>query len=214
MAWRPKLNLMDGELSNRVPGKVTGWMRFFRRRRQPLRVVFDLAGDFHEDIRGSDVVLKNDEPVERDISFGKYRTYMEGFDAVQRGKVGDMTAGLPLGPWTEELAQRLKAQLEIVWRENGRTGTELKDRRRDVAAKYAANIAAGELYYPYVNYPYLEWYSDNGRVVLELDPSQIRVIRPDSPPTAKSPQELVQDRKNRAKASGSLFRGLDERSFR
>jgi hypothetical protein len=114
---------------------------------------------------------------------------------------------------TEELAQRLKAQLEIVWRENGRTGTKLKDRRRDVAAKYAANIAAGELYYPYFNYPYLEWYSDNGRVVLELDPSQIMVIRPDSPPTAKSPKELVQDRKNRAKASGSLFRGLDEGSF-
>jgi hypothetical protein len=205
---------MDGELSNRVPGKVTGWMRFFRRRRQPLRVVFDFAGDFHEDIRGSDVVLKNDYPVERDNSFGKYRTYMEGFDPVQRGKVGDMTAGLPLGPWTAELAQRLKAQLEIVWRENGRTGTELNDRRRDVAAKYAANIAAGELYYPYVNYPYLEWYSDNGRVVLELDPSQIRVIRPESPPTAKSPQALAQDRKNRAKASGSLFRGLDERSFR
>jgi hypothetical protein len=121
---------MDGELSNRVPGKVTGWMRFFRRRRQPLRVVFDFAGDFHEDIRGSDVVLKNDYPVERDNSFGKYRTYMEGFDPVQRGKVGDMTAGLPLGPWTAELAQRLKAQLEIVWRENGRTGTELNDRRR------------------------------------------------------------------------------------
>jgi hypothetical protein len=205
---------MDGELSNRVPGKVTGWMRFFRRRRQPLRVVFELAGDFHEDIRGSDVVLKNDEPVERDISFGKYTTYMEGFEPVQRGTVGNMTAGLPLGPWTEELAQRLKAQLEIVWRENGRTGTELKGRRRTVETEYAAKIARSGLYYPYVNYPYLEWYSDNGRVVLELDPSQIMVIRPDSPLTAKSPKELVQDRKNRAKASGSLFRGLDERSFR
>ena len=213
MAWRPKLNLIDGELSNRVPGKVTGWMRFFRRRRQPLRVVFDLEGDFHEDIRGSDVVLKNDDPVERDISFGKHRTYMEGFDPVQRGTVGDMTAGLPLGPWTEELAQRLKAQLEIVWRENGRTGTELKERRRAVETEYAAKIARGELYYPYVNYPYLEWYSDNGRVVLELDPSQIMVIRPESPPTQKSPQELVQDRRNRAKASGSLLRGIDERSF-
>src|SRR5712671_3745698 len=118
MAWRPNENLLDGELSNRVPGKVTGWMRFFRRRRQPLRVVFDLAGDFHEDIRGSDVVLTNDNPVERDISFGKYRTYMEGFDPMQIGTAGDMTASLSLGPWTEELAQRLKAQLEIVWREN------------------------------------------------------------------------------------------------
>jgi len=30
MAWRPHLNLLDGELSNGVPGKVIGWMRIFR----------------------------------------------------------------------------------------------------------------------------------------------------------------------------------------
>ena len=65
MAWRPNENLIDGELSNRVPGKVTGWVRFFRRRKQPLRVAFDLAGDFHEDIRGSDIVLKNDNPADK-----------------------------------------------------------------------------------------------------------------------------------------------------
>jgi len=213
MAWRPKVNLLDGELSNRVPGKVTGWMRFFRRQRQPLRVVFDLEGDFHEDIRGSDVVIKNDDATERDGSFGRYKTYMEGFDPMQRGTVGNMTAGLPLGPWTEELAERLKAQLEIIWRLNGRKGTELKERRRAVAMDYAAKIAAGELYYPYIDYPYLEWYSDNGRVVLELQPEQITVMRPETPPTEKSPKELVHDRKKRAKASGSLFLGIDERSF-
>ncbi len=214
MAWRPHLNLIDGELSNRVPGKVTGWMRFFWRRRQPLRVVFDLEGDFHEDIRGSDIALKNDDPVERDFTLGRNRTYMAWFDPMQRGTVGNMTAGLPLGTWTEELAERLKAQLEIIWRENGRTGTELKERRRAVATDYAAKIAAGELYYTYVDYPYFEWYSDNGRVVLELDPSQITVIRPKIPPTEKSSQELVQDRKNRENASGSLLRGIDDRSFR
>ena len=118
MAWRPHTNLIDGELSNRVPGKVTGWMRFFRKRRQPLRVVFDLAGDFHEDIRGSDIVLKNDHPFDGNISLERKGTYMEGFDPVQRGTVGDMTAGLPLGPWTEELADRLMAQLEINWQGN------------------------------------------------------------------------------------------------
>ena len=96
MAWRPHLNLIDGELSNRVPGKVTGWMRFFRRRRQPLRVVFDLEGDFHEDIRGSDIALKNDDPVERDFTLGRNRTYMAWFDPMQRGTVGNMTAGLSL----------------------------------------------------------------------------------------------------------------------
>ena len=213
MAWRPYENLLDGELSNRVPGKVTGWMRFFRRRRQPLRVVFDLEGDFHEDIRGSDIVLKGDVPADRNISLERDGTYMDGFDPVQRGTVGDMTAGLPLGPWTEELAERLKAQLEVVWQENGLTGTELEERRRSVETDYAARIARGELYYPYVDYPYFEWYSHNGRVVLELDPDRITVIRPETPPTEKSSQELAHDRRKRAKAFGSFMRGMVE-SFR
>jgi hypothetical protein len=210
MAWRPNENLIDGELSNRVPGKVTGWMRFFRRRRQPLRVVFDLEGDFHEDIRGSDIVLKGDAPTDRNISLERDGTYMDGFDPVQRGPVGDMTAGLPLGPWTKELAERLKAQLEVVWQENGLTGTELEKRRRAVETDYAAKIAAGELYYPYVAYPYFEWYSDNGRVVLELDPTKITVIRPEMPPTEKSSQEIAQDRKKHAKAFGSFMHGMTE----
>jgi hypothetical protein len=210
MAWRPNENLIDGELSNRVPGKVTGWMRFFRRRRKPLRVVFDLEGDFHEDIRGSDIVLKNDAPADRNIALERDGTYMDGFDPVQRGTVGDITAGFPLGPWTEELAERLKAQLEVVWQENGLTGAELEERRRAVATGYAAKIAAGESYYPYVNYPYLEWYSENGRVVLEFEPDQITVIRPETPPMEKNPQELASDRKNRAKAFGSFMHGMVE----
>jgi len=86
MAWRPYPNLIEGELSNRIPGKVTGWMRFFRRRRQPLGVVFDLEGDFHEDIRGSDIVLRNDMPTDKNISLERDGTYMEGFDPLQRGK--------------------------------------------------------------------------------------------------------------------------------
>jgi hypothetical protein len=175
---------------------------------QPLRVVFDLEGDFHEDIRGSDIVLKNDEPADTNTSLERDGTYMEGFVPVQRGTVGDMTAGFSLGPWTEALAERLKAQLEVVWQENGITGTELEERRRTVQADYAAKIAEDELYFPYVDYPYLEWYSDNGRVVLELDKSQIAVIRAASPPAKKSPQELAQDRKNRAKAFGGFMTGI------
>src|SRR5712691_8873058 len=212
MAWRPNENLLDGELSNRIPGKVTVWMRFFRRRKQPLRVALDLAGDFHEDIRGSDIVLKGDAPTDKNISLERDGTYMDGFDPMQRGTVGDMTTGFPLGLWTEELARRLKTQLEINWQENGLTGTELEDRRRDVAASYAAKIAAGELYYPYVAYPYLEWYSDNGRVVLELDPPNITVIRPGTPPTEKSPQELARDRKSRAKSFGNFMHEMVESS--
>jgi hypothetical protein len=44
--------------------------------------------------------------------------------------------------------------------------------------------------------------------VLELDPSQITVIRPETPPTEKTPQELAQDRKNRKKAFGSFMTGM------
>jgi hypothetical protein len=161
-----------------------------------------------EDIRGSDIVLKNDAPADGDDSLEGNETYMDGFEPVQRGTVGDMTAGLPLGPWTEKLAERLKAQLEVVWQENGLTGTELEERRRAVETAYAAKIAAGELYYPYVPYPYFEWYSDNSRVVLELDPDRITVIRPETPPTEKSSQELAQDRKKRAKAFGGFMTGM------
>jgi hypothetical protein len=120
-----------------------------------LRVVFDLEGDFHEDIRGSDIVLKNDEPADTNTSLERDGTYMEGFDPVQRGIVGDMTAGFSLGPWTEALAERLKAQLEVVWQENGITGTELEERRRAVQADYAAKIVADELYFPDIHEAFL-----------------------------------------------------------
>src|SRR2546427_8957611 len=114
MAWRPYENLIDGELDNRTPGKVTGWMRFFRHRKRPLRVTFDLAGDFHEDIRGKVIRLKNPSPSDEDTRL-RDRDGMEGFSPTQRGAVGDITAGVPLGPWTEELAQQLMAQNELIW---------------------------------------------------------------------------------------------------
>src|ERR1700683_2604249 len=47
MAWRPYENLIDGQLDNCTPGKVRGWMRFCRSDKRPLKVHFDLAGDFH-----------------------------------------------------------------------------------------------------------------------------------------------------------------------
>ncbi len=62
MAWRPYSNLMAGELDNRTPGKVTGWMRFIRNGKPPLWVTFDLVGDFHEDIRGTVIKLSNPNP--------------------------------------------------------------------------------------------------------------------------------------------------------
>ena len=61
---------------------------------------------------------------------------MEGFAPVQRGTAGDMTAGLPLGPWTPELAQHLMAQNEVLWDEDGIHGAEREKDPRDFAQSY------------------------------------------------------------------------------
>ncbi len=142
MAWRPYENLIDGELDNRTPGKVTGWIRFFRNEQPPLRVTFDLDGDFHEDIRGTVIRLSNPDPSERHPDRGT--TYMKGFSPVQTGTAGDITAGLPLGPWTEALAQDLMKRNELFWDEQGIHGSERENRRQDFSERYRAHIAARE----------------------------------------------------------------------
>jgi hypothetical protein len=55
MAWRPSEYLIDGELDNTTPGKVTGWMQFAGMQE---KVTFDLNGNFHRDIRGAKIYLK------------------------------------------------------------------------------------------------------------------------------------------------------------
>lgn len=207
MAWRPYSNLIEAELDNRTPGKVTGWMRFFRNGKRPLRVAFDLTGDFHEDIRGKVIRLRNPEP--RDEYGDGERTYMDGFSRVQRGEVGDITAGLPLGLWTEEIAGRLMKQNEVAWQRFGLTGAERERRRQEFAARYRAHIDAGDLYYPYVSYPYIEWYSANGRVVLELQPSQLEILG-GVPVEEKMPEEEADSERRRAEAFGKFMQGLVE----
>lgn len=207
MAWRPYENLIDGELDNRTPGKVTGWIRFFRNEQPPLRVTFDLEGDFHEDIRGTVIRLSNPDPSDRYPDKG---TYMEGFTPVQTGTAGDITAGLPLGPWTEALAQDLMKKNELFWDEQGIRGSEREGRRQDFSERYGAHIAARDLYYAYVEYPYVEWYSENGRVVLELDPNQMEVVNVVGPLKEKSPEELLEDTKKREKAFGSFLGDMVE----
>ncbi len=93
MTWRPTKYLLEGELDNTRPGKVTGWMKFAG---MTDRVTFDLDGDFCQDIRGARVVLT-----------GKYdggkmeaTEAMKGFAEQQRGKVGKITAGLPPQDYT------------------------------------------------------------------------------------------------------------------
>ena len=212
MAWRPYENLIDGELSNRIPGKVTGWMRFFRNGKDPLRVTFDLVGDFHEDIRGTTIRLQNPNPSDRNDELGMEGSYVDGMARVQRGTVGDITAGLPM-PWTEELAQKLIAEHELVWDELGITGEEREAARQELTDRYRRHIEAGDVYYSYTAYPYLEWFSENGRVVLELDPSQLEIVET-TPTMAKTPAEMLEDEKKRSKAFGSflgnMLEGLSE----
>lgn len=87
MAWRPSQYLIEGELDNTVPGKVTGWMRF---KGMKEAVTFDLSGDFHRDIRGAK--LRIDGPGE-DADEGVADFYMHGLNQRQTGRAGDITAG-------------------------------------------------------------------------------------------------------------------------
>lgn len=88
MAWRPHEQLIEGELDNSVPGKVTGWLKSVGLKEV---VKLDLAGDFHRDIRGTKIRLRNPNPTQD----GDRAKYLEGFSPIQTGDVGDMTAGLP-----------------------------------------------------------------------------------------------------------------------
>jgi hypothetical protein len=89
MAWRPSEQLIEGVLDNTAPNKVTGWMKFAGTKE---KAIFDLEGNFHRDIRGSKVRLCGDgESADQQEA----EKYMEGFSTLQKGKVGDMTAGLP-----------------------------------------------------------------------------------------------------------------------
>jgi hypothetical protein len=182
-------------------------MRFFRNGKRPLRVTFDLDGDFHEDIRGALIRLSNPHPSDRNDELGRNGSYVEGMSSVQRGAVGDITAGLPLGPWTEERAQELLAQQELIWDENGIHGAKRKKLRQMLADNSRRHIEAGEPYYAYASFPYVEWFSDNGRVVLELESSQVEIAER-TPTKAKTPAELVEDVKKRGKALASFMVGM------
>jgi len=170
-----------------------------------MKVAFDFSGDFHEDIRGKVIRLWNAEP--RDVYQGGTGTYMGGFARVQRGTVGDITAGLSLGPWTDAIAEKLMAQNEVLWNEAGTSQAEREMGRRKYAERYRAHIQAGDLFHPYVEYPYIEWYSDNGRVVLELDPSQVEIVE-SATVEEKSAEDLVADERRRVKAMGAFLGGM------
>ncbi|MBI4444318.1 MAG: hypothetical protein HY645_00295 [Acidobacteria bacterium] len=184
-------------------------MRFYRRGKRPLKVKSDLTGDFHEDVRGKVIQLANPEPSDRSETLHRDGTYMEGFSAVQRGEVGDITAGLPLGPWTEELAQTLITQNEMYWEQSGVPEAERRQRRQELSDSFRAHIAAEDLFYPYVPYPCIEWYSDaNGRVVLELEPWQIVIVDMASARSEKTLEDLFEDEQRRSEAMARFMAGM------
>ena len=87
MAWRPSEWLIEGVLDNSQNGKVTGWMKYAGLKEL---VQYDLEGNFHRDIRGAKVRLRGDG---ESSNVNEAEKYMEGFSLLQKGKVGDMTAG-------------------------------------------------------------------------------------------------------------------------
>ena len=87
MAWRPTDQLIEGELDNTVQGKVTGWMQFTGMNE---KMMFNLEGNFHRDIRGAKIRFQGEGNL---FDVQKATEYMQGFSAMQKGKVGDMTAG-------------------------------------------------------------------------------------------------------------------------
>ena len=90
MAFRPTRFLIEGELDNTHPGKVTGWMKFAGLKE---KMTFDLEGNFHRDIRGAKIHFTGD--AYEDQADVDSEGYFEGFALHQTGKVGDITAGLP-----------------------------------------------------------------------------------------------------------------------
>ena len=121
MAWRVSAYLVEGELDNTHPGKVTGWMTFAGIRE---KVTFDLKGDFHRDIRGAKIRFRGDA-YETGVP-ADAEQYMEGFAAHQEGHVGDITAGLPPADYVAY------PYFEWYGEENGRALVELEPAQVEV----------------------------------------------------------------------------------
>jgi len=115
MAWRPTQYLIEGELENTTPGKVTGWMKFTGMKE---KVTFDLEGNFHRDIRGAKIHFIGD--AYEDSSDINSDGYFDGFAQHQTGNVGDITAGLPPNDYGNT------PYIEWYGHENGRVVLELE----------------------------------------------------------------------------------------
>ena len=131
MAWRPYENLIEGELSNTVPGRVTGWMRFVG---MDEVVNLELEGDFHRDIRGAKIRFHNSRPLDRSQNSALCEScsssYMHGFSPLQIGRVGDITAGLPPHDYGSGYGYYVELNImcssyAVVGKSSGRTGSAI-----------------------------------------------------------------------------------------
>jgi len=122
MAWRPTEYLLEGELDNTNPGKVTGWMKFAGMNE---KVTFDLEGNFHRDIRGAKIRFTGNG-CEGDP---KAANYMKGMATHQTGEVGDITAGLPPRDYVGY------PYIEVFTEQNGRVVIELSPDQIEVIGR-------------------------------------------------------------------------------
>lgn len=122
MAWRPTDYLLEGDLDNTQPGKVTGWMRFSGLKGQ---VTFDLEGNFHRDIRGAKIHMRG-ESNGADLEASNY---FNGFALKQSGNVGDITAGRAPADYTDY------PYIEWYSEQNGRVVIELRPDQVQVIGK-------------------------------------------------------------------------------
>lgn len=88
MAWRPTPYLIEGELDNTEPYKITGWMRFAGLDR---KVTIDIRGEFHRDICRAKIRIRGDGQPDDPAA----ARYMDHFASHQTGDAGDITAGRP-----------------------------------------------------------------------------------------------------------------------
>ena len=94
MSWNISSYVLEGEIDNRVPGRITGWLRCAG---LAEKIILDVEGDCEPDIRGKRIGLRN-------AFFGKETAaaeYMAGLDRHQTGKAGHITAGWPPQTWTD-----------------------------------------------------------------------------------------------------------------
>jgi hypothetical protein len=122
MAWRPTEYLIEGELDNTVPNKVTGWMRFLGKEET---VTFDLTGNFHRDIRGARIRFTNEPSVDEESA----KKYVGGIRTHQTGKAGDITAGLPPADYVSY------PYLEFYTDQNGRMVIELRPEQVEILTR-------------------------------------------------------------------------------